>query len=248
MTSLRDRIAILGCVLACHAAAATLLMRPSPVKKTAPEPVPLMVSLIDPVEVRAPSAPPPVRVAPVFREPAVVPTRPRPAVAPPPREAVAAPTARTSTPAPLESPPTPSMPVLAAPAMAETPVEAPVASAESARSAQSSGAPAAPVVMAAPAPVSVTPPDFTAAYLNNPAPAYPALSRRMGEQGRVLLRVFVNGSGAPEQVELKSSSGYPRLDGVAIDAVKHWKFRPARRGSDAVSAWVLVPIAFNLRS
>lgn len=94
----------------------------------------------------------------------------------------------------------------------------------------------------------VVPPQFNADYLNNPAPLYPALSRRLGEQGRVLLRVFVDDRGLPERVELRTSSGHARLDQVAMNTVRQWKFIPARRGDQAVSAWVLVPISFSLRS
>ncbi len=88
---------------------------------------------------------------------------------------------------------------------------------------------------------------FDAAYLQNPAPFYPAPARRRGEEGRVLLRVFVESSGLPGKVELHSSSGFTLLDQSALDAVGRWKFVPARRGSEAVPAWVVVPIVFNLR-
>lgn len=108
-------------------------------------------------------------------------------------------------------------------------------------------APPEPVVAALP-PAPVVPPQFNADYLNNPAPRYPALSRRLGEEGRVLLRVRVDERGLPAQVELRSSSGHERLDAVALDTVRRWKFVPARRGDQAVSAWVLVPISFSLRS
>ncbi len=104
-------------------------------------------------------------------------------------------------------------------------------------------APPAPVA-AAPAPV--TPPDFSAAYLDNPPPHYPLVARRAGEQGRVLLRVLVTPAGAPESVELKASSGSQRLDHAAIETVKRWRFVPARRGTEPVAAWVLVPIQFTL--
>ena len=107
-------------------------------------------------------------------------------------------------------------------------------------------APSAPVAAAPPAPV--IPPNFNADYLNNPPPAYPALSRRMGEEGKVVLRVFVNEQGLPAKVELRTSSGFDRLDSVAQETVRHWKFVPARRGDHPVAAWVLVPISFSLRS
>jgi protein TonB len=94
----------------------------------------------------------------------------------------------------------------------------------------------------------VIPPRFNADYLNNPAPAYPALSRRMGEEGKVVLRVFVNERGLPEDVQIRTSSGSSRLDTTAQDTVRQWKFVPARRGDIPSGAWVLVPISFSLRS
>jgi len=105
---------------------------------------------------------------------------------------------------------------------------------------------APPPQVAPPAPA--TPPNFNAAYLDNPPPVYPALSRRNGEQGRVLLRVLVTPGGTPEKVELHTSSTWPRLDQVAQETVKRWRFVPARQGDQAVAAWVLVPITFTLEN
>ena len=68
----------------------------------------------------------------------------------------------------------------------------------------------------------------------------------MGETGRVVLRVLVTAAGTPQQVELRTSSGSRRLDGAALEAVRRWKFIPARQGDTPVSAWVLVPILFTL--
>lgn len=110
-------------------------------------------------------------------------------------------------------------------------------------------APAATASHHAPvAPASVTPARFDAAYLHNPAPLYPALSRRLGEEGKVLLHVHVDAGGRAQQIEIKHSSSWPRLDQSALEAVAHWKFIPARRGDEPVDAWVLVPIVFNLNS
>lgn len=96
-------------------------------------------------------------------------------------------------------------------------------------------------------PPPVTPPNFNADYLRNPAPPYPPLARRMGEQGRVILRVLVSAEGMPERVELRRSSGSPRLDESALNSVRAWKFLPARQGDHPVAAWVLVPISFSLQ-
>ncbi len=112
-----------------------------------------------------------------------------------------------------------------------------------------------PVAAAAPAlkgPKSETPPDpvpprFSADYLNNPAPPYPALSRSLGEKGRVLLRVLVNAEGHPEGIQVNRSSGFSRLDSAAREAVAQWRFVPAKLGDRSVRAWVIVPIVFTLR-
>lgn len=92
----------------------------------------------------------------------------------------------------------------------------------------------------------VTLPHLNADYLNNPAPDYPAVSRQLGEQGRVLLRAMVNADGSVEQVVLRKSSGFERLDQTALDTVKQWRFVPARRGEQQVSAWVVIPVSFKL--
>ncbi len=89
-------------------------------------------------------------------------------------------------------------------------------------------------------------PNLNASYLNNPAPPYPSLSRQNGEQGKVLVRTFVNEAGNVEKVTLKKSSGYERLDNVALETVKAWRFVPATQGDKNVSAWIVVPISFSL--
>ncbi len=106
----------------------------------------------------------------------------------------------------------------------------------------------APAKVEAVAEPVVEPPKFGAAYLNNPAPTYPPVSRRFGEQGRVLLRVLVSENGLAQSVQLDSSSGYEKLDRAAMEAVKKWSFIPARRSNQPVSAYVLVPIKFSLSS
>lgn len=92
----------------------------------------------------------------------------------------------------------------------------------------------------------VEPPKFGVAYLNNPKPEYSRLSRRASEQGKVLLRVLVNEQGLPASVEISKGSGFDRLDESALEAVKKWRFVPAKRNNIAISAYVTVPIQFSL--
>lgn len=107
--------------------------------------------------------------------------------------------------------------------------------------------PPAPTFAPAP-PAPITQARFDAEYLKNPKPVYPATSRRLGEEGKVVLRVQVNADGRASDIEIKGSSGFPRLDSAAHDAVARWRFVPARRGDEAIAAWVLVPIVFSLES
>lgn len=94
--------------------------------------------------------------------------------------------------------------------------------------------------------VAATLPAFSAAYLRNPAPRYPVAARRAGEQGTVTLRVLVTRDGQPARVDVEKSSGSAPLDSAALEAVKVWRFVPARQGADAIESWVLVPIVFRL--
>jgi protein TonB len=139
-------------------------------------------------------------------------------------------------------------PRIVAPAEAPSPMVAPAPPPEPPKPVEESApavsaAPAAPAV--APAP-PIIPPNFNADYLHNPAPVYPPVSRRLGEQGRVVLRVLVTADGKAERVEVRTSSGSPRLDAVALETVRRWKFVPARQGDRPLAAWVLVPISFRL--
>ena len=89
-------------------------------------------------------------------------------------------------------------------------------------------------------------PSSDAAYLNNPKPGYPAISKRMGEQGKVVLRVLIGTDGLPQKVEINQSSGYDRLDRQAQEAVMRWRFVPGKRNGVPEAMWSLVPINFVL--
>lgn len=172
-----------------------------------------------------------------------------PAETPP---AVAVPPPPPEKPQPLRPVPSPR----ATPAASQTPVRSEIAVA------QTSAEPALPAVVEAPkAPVAAapaapairsepvtTPPVFNAAYLRNPPPRYPLAARRNGEEGTVMLRVLVTADGAAARVELDRTSGSASLDGAALEAVRGWRFVPARRGSQNVEDWVRVPVVFRIES
>jgi protein TonB len=145
-----------------------------------------------------------------------------PALPPPPMPVAIA----DPTPAPNAPTGTPAAPV------ALPPIAAPVAEA---------AAPPAP-----PAPPRVDLPSSDADYLQNPKPAYPPLSKRLGEQGKVVLRVLIGADGTPQQAELRQSSGYARLDQAALATVQRWRYVAGKRGGVAEAMWFNVPINFVL--
>lgn len=203
-------------VAAAHVAILGLLAVAVPSERLAELSRPIAVRLIE----LAPEAPTPPRPKPPPPLPKP-PPRPKPAtpvLAPPPVLAVAS---------PVEPPVAASFTVAPQP---PTPVSEPAIV-------------AAPIPAPAPALIDAR---FDADYLDNPKPLYPHASRRLGEEGKVVLRVFVSAEGDAKQVEVKHSSGFQRLDLAAEKAVARWRFVPARRGEQAVTAWVVVPIVFSL--
>lgn len=270
----RERRLLLTLVALAHIAGPILLSQPD--ARTEPRvDTPIRVALIEmavaepeapaappqapaaapapPEPVAPPEPPPPAPPEPVTPPPEPPPPQPpKPPPQPAPKKPAAAPKPVTKAPtaikraeappppAPIVREPVPAAPSPPAPAPARAPAPAPVAA-----------RPAAVPTMAAAsrrstAPATVTAARFDAAYLNNPPPAYPTLSRRMREQGRVLLRVFVTAEGRPGRIELSESSGSSRLDKAAEAAVGRWRFVPARQGERDVDAWVIVPIVFKL--
>ncbi len=118
-------------------------------------------------------------------------------------------------------------------------------------------APPAPIELAAPAPAPAAPPatpappvvvlpSSSADYLNNPRPAYPPLSRRLGEQGKVVVRVFIEVDGTASRAEVRQSSGFERLDQTALETVKRWRYVPGKRAGVPEAMWFNVPINFVL--
>lgn len=106
---------------------------------------------------------------------------------------------------------------------------------------------AEPAPPALPAPAAPAPRVITAVeYIRPPQIEYPAVSRRLNEQGRVLLRVLINHEGRAERIEVQKSSGWPRLDEAAAKAARDALYRPHTENGQAISVWALVPTLFEL--
>lgn len=196
------------------------------------------VEVIVPIEMLSAVIPPPQPKV----EPRAVPPPPAPVPARVPKQ-VAQPKPRTPTPAPAPRPvatpspaPSPHAPTaVAEPQPAPPPITAPVAVAP---------APATPPAPPAP---RIELPSSDAAYLQNPAPPYPPMSRRLGEQGRVILDVLIGADGTAKDARVKRSSGFERLDRIALETVRNrWRFVPGKRNGVAEDMWFDVPVHFEL--
>ncbi|MBC7415179.1 MAG: TonB family protein [Herminiimonas sp.] len=153
--------------------------------------------------------------------------------APPPRKVAGPAVVRR-----LPAPPARSAPV-APPSASVAPAPAPTPAVTAAP------APAAAPVVVAPAP---QPPTIATGvqYLQAPQPDYPAQSKRLGEEGRVVLRVLVDLQGRAERIDIQKSSGFARLDEAAREAVRQAVFKPQLEDGRPVVVVAIVPINFKL--
>ena len=127
--------------------------------------------------------------------------------------------------------------------VATAPVNAPVSATAPVAPAPSVVAPAAPA-----APTKVDLPTTVADYQAQSPPVYPLMSRRMGEQGRVVVRVLISVDGVPQQAEVHQSSGFSRLDRSAVEAAMRSRYVPFKRGGVPEAIWVFAPAVFKLEN
>jgi protein TonB len=212
------RFTPLALVLGAHAAVLALIAAPSQLPRPQAPDV-IEAVLLTPNPPAAPSAPAP-------KPPQA---KPRPAV--------------DKRPTPPRPQPKPSISPAPAPTHA---APSPAAEAPASKPAPAPAAPAAPRAAAAEQPVEA--PRADAAHLNNAAPPYPSLSRKLNEQGRVVLRIYILADGKVGELSIKQSSGYTRLDQAALEAVRNWRFIPAKRGGEPIPYWYTQPISFSLNS
>jgi TonB family protein len=82
---------------------------------------------------------------------------------------------------------------------------------------------------------------------SRPTPViYPVSAQQAGEEGTVVVNVYVNGSGAAKKIAVAKSSGYTDLDTAAVETALNWHYVPAVRGGDTVSDWAAVQVVYKL--
>lgn len=204
-------------------------------------PMPAVATDVTP---RVPPPPPPqVEAIPVPVKPVISkPSKPRPVVKAQEvskRQMPAQPSELTSELTQKSGPPPTPVPTASRPEPAREPVDA-IGDAQPAAE-HPLAAPAPP-----PAPSPVRPPRVDATQHNNPPPIYPAVARRRGEQGRVVLALLIKADGHVEELDVHTSSGFPRLDQAALNAVRQWRYTPAMRAGVAIDYHYLQPVTFTL--
>ncbi len=138
------------------------------------------------------------------------------------------------TPQPVAQSPAPSP----TPAPAADPTPAPAAP-----------APAAPAAVPGPARETMqvsAPKNVPTLQCNFVKPDYPSMSRRRGESGTAYVHFVVGVTGKLESVDLQKSSGYPRLDDAALDAMRSTTCRPYIENGQAIRAARTQPYNFGL--
>jgi protein TonB len=102
---------------------------------------------------------------------------------------------------------------------------------------------------ASPRQVAITPPrikargDRIAAAINA---CYPSASRRLSEEGRVMLTITIDAAGKAGAMSVSQSSGFARLDGAAECVIRRLPFDPGKRDGQPVEAQATLPIVFKL--
>jgi len=85
-------------------------------------------------------------------------------------------------------------------------------------------------------------------YKENTPPVYPEIARVSGYEGIVLVSAEILPDGRVGNMKIRKSSGYAILDQSAIEAVKPWKFEPAKKSGNPFTVWVELPIKFILHN
>ncbi len=110
-------------------------------------------------------------------------------------------------------------------------------------------APAQSPISVAPAESSPSNTQATAIGSSHSTPPYPPNARRLGQQGRVQLRLTISPEGKVVRADIMKSSGYPELDQTAQAwVVSHWRYKPAIQGGVAVMSTALAGVRFDLRT
>jgi len=81
----------------------------------------------------------------------------------------------------------------------------------------------------------------------NSPPIYPRVSKRLGEEGVVRVRLDISITGITTHAIIIQTSGFDRLDKAALKAAKNWRFKPAIKGGRPVETSIDIPVRFTIQ-
>lgn len=219
-----QRHTAIAAIVLLHGVAAWGMMQAQAVRDSLVAAAPMFVDWLAPLAPEVAPPPPPTVPAPPQPAPPkpLVARVPQPDPAPPPSIA-------PDEPAPTEPVPDPAPPAPPAPTAPSAP-----------------SAPSAPPAPPAPPPALIPPSAIQ--YLVLPDIVYPSTSRRLGEQGLVVVAVLVDTEGVPQQAQVVQSSGFDRLDRAALAGVRRARFRPYTEDGRPMAGWARIPIPFELEN
>lgn len=87
--------------------------------------------------------------------------------------------------------------------------------------------------------------DVNPVPIKTPPPRYPDEMKRAGIAGVVAVSIVIDEKGEVISAKVAKSSN-PAFEPPALDAVKKWKFKPARKDGVAVKIRVTIPLRFDL--
>lgn len=77
-------------------------------------------------------------------------------------------------------------------------------------------------------------------------PRYPALAKRRGQEGLVMLEIWIDEQGEQTSLSVQQSSGFSLLDEAALKAASQWRFKPYLKSGLATASRVLIPLEFSI--
>ncbi len=88
--------------------------------------------------------------------------------------------------------------------------------------------------------------DYKSEGLRNAQPRYPIYARKMHQEGVVIVTAEVLTDGSATDVRMAASSGIKLLDEAALEAVKQWRFIPAKKDGVPYVQRLRIPVTFSL--
>ena len=83
-------------------------------------------------------------------------------------------------------------------------------------------------------------------FIHREMPVYPYLARRLGREGKVVLKLLIDRNGKLQSIEVIEQSGFGFAE-AAVEAIKKSTFTPAQRNGEKIASRAILSVRFNLK-